>query len=195
MVELTDFQRGNRFLVAGAYPQAIEAFQRHEKCPAEAAQAYAAVGECCLRSNILTEPIPVVPGVELVSQGDRRSAEAWFRRALACDANNVRALWGLAELLPEKSSERLDLLERSVAVQPGILNLVALGDYCRTHLKDLQRAYALYCQAQQHAPRARTAYDRLKDICRRLGRGGEAKEWGQRWKETNERRRRVDGQG
>lgn len=193
---MTDFQEANRHLVAKDYSRAIQLFLRHAKdCPSEAAQAYSGAAECCLRSNVIDVPVPVAPGITLVSQGDCRAAEHYFRLALQADHKNAKALWGLAELLPESSEERRELLERSAAAQPGTINLLALGDYCRSNLKNLERAYELYRQAQQHAPRDQTAYLRLNDICRRMGRSEEANEWSERWQETKSRKRRVDGKG
>src|SRR5688500_4967115 len=114
---MTDFQEANRSLVAMDYGRAVELFLRHaESCPAEATRAYAAAAECCLRSNPVERPIPVAGGVTLVSQGNRQDAEKYFRLALQADSHNARALWGLAELLPDGSAERRELLERSVAV-------------------------------------------------------------------------------
>ncbi len=191
---MTDFQEANRCLVAMDYPRALHLYLRHaEVCPTEAALAYAGAAECCLRSNIIQAPISVALGIALVSQGDRKSGEHYFRLALRVDPKNVRSLWGLSQLLPDSSEERRELLERSVAVLPGTLNLVALGDYYRSRVRDLDRAYALYQQAQEHAPRDRTAYLRLNDICRRLGRLDEAKQWTLRWQEAKSRKRRVDG--
>ena len=191
---MTDFQQANRCLVAKDYEQAIRLFLRHAKnIPSEAGQAYAGAAECCLRSNVIKVPVPVAPGIELVSQGDMRGAEHYFRLALQSDSKNARALWGLSELLPESSDERRELLERSVAANPGTLNLVALGDHYRSIAKDLDRAYSMYKQAQDHSPRDQTAYLRLSDICRRVGRSEEAKEWARRWQEAYSRKRRVDG--
>src|SRR5581483_11278368 len=116
---MTNYQHANRCLVAKDYPKAIEFFLRHAReCPAEAAHAYAGVAECYLNTNTLQRPVSTAPGVTLVFQGDRGSAEYYFRLALAADPNNARALWGLAGLLPESSEERRELLERSVAVLP-----------------------------------------------------------------------------
>jgi len=193
---MTDFQQANRCLVAKDYEQAIRLFLRHAaNCPSEAAQAYAGAAECCGRSNVIKAPISAAPGIVLVSQGDRQGAEYYFRLALQADSKNSKALWGLSELLPESSEERRGLLERSVEEQPGTLNLVALGDYYRSTAKDLGRAYSLYKQAQEHSPRDQTAYLRLSELCRRMGRAEEAKEWTHRWREAYSRKRRVDGKG
>src|SRR5262245_12527595 len=191
---MTDFQQANRCLVAKDYEQALRLFLSHAtNFPNEAGQSYVGAAECCLRSNVIAVPVPVAPGIALVSQGDRRAAEYYFRLALQADPKNAKALWGLSELLSQSSDERRELLERSVAGQPGTLNLVALGDYYRSTVKDLERAYALYKQAQEHSPRDQTAYLRLNDICRRMGRPEEAKEWTRRWQEAYSRKRRVDG--
>ena len=193
---MTDFQQANCLMVATDYAKAIELFVRHAwNNPAEAAQAYAGAAECCLRSNIIQQPRPVAHGVTLVSQGDQDGAERYFRLALQADPNNLKSLWGLAQLLPDASEERRALLEQCVEMQAGTLNLIALGDYYRTHCKDYERAYAMYGRAQQHAPRDQTAYLRLNDICRRLGRPDEAKEWSRRWQQAKQSKRRVDGRG
>jgi tetratricopeptide (TPR) repeat protein len=193
---MTDFQQANRCMVAKEYQRAIELFLRHaEVCPAEAAQAFAGVAECFLQTNTIQKPVQTVPGISLVFQGDRQGAEKYFRLALQADPNNPRALWGLARLLSEKSVERRELLERSVTVLPGTLNLLALGDTYRSQFGDFQRAYDVYKRAQEHAPRDKSAYMRLNDICRRMGRHEEAAEWSRRWQEAKQQTRRRDGKG
>lgn len=192
---LTDFQRANRAKVVKNYERAIKLYVRHaKKHPADAARAYVGAAECCLHSNILSSPIAVAPGVELVSEGDRNGAQRYFHLALEADSKNPRALWGLAALLPDESAERRRLLETLVAVQPDTLCLVALGDYYRSHVGDNERAYKLYKQAQEHSPRDQTAYLRLADVCRQMARPGEAAEWEKRWQQADERRRRRGGE-
>lgn len=193
---MTYFQEANRCFVNREYARALELFLRHvEQCPSEAAKAYAGAAECCRHTNVLEAPIAVAPGVTMLKRGDLRNAERYFRLALQADPKNLKALLGLARLLPKSSEERLEVLERSVAVRPGPVNLLDLGDYYRSQLKNLERAYSLYRQAQEHSPLDKTAYMRLNDICRRMGRVDEAKEWSQRWREAYARKPRVDGKG
>jgi tetratricopeptide (TPR) repeat protein len=193
---MTDFEKANRCLVAKDYARAVQLFLRHaEKHPEEAARAYAGAAKGCLLSNLLQAPVPAASGVALVFQGDRKNAEHYFRLALRADPTNIESLWGLSQLVPESSTERRDLLERCVELQAGTLNLVALGDYYRSQMGDLERAYAVYKQAQAHAPRDHTAYLRLNDICRRMGRPDEAKEWSRRWQDAKSLKRRVEGKG
>lgn len=191
---MTDFQQANRCFVERNYEKAIRLCLRHAaNVPNEAGKAYVGIAECCLRSNVINDPVSVAPGIMLVSQGDLRGAEYYFRLALQADPENARALSGLSELLPDSCDERLELLERSVRVLPTTLNLVALGDYYRSQLRDFEHAHSLYKQAQEHAPRDQMAYSRLSNLCRRMGRPEEAKEWTQRWQEAYTRKRRVDG--
>jgi len=190
----SDLQEGNRFLVAKDYERAVEYFLRHAQMHSqERATAYVQVAECFRRSNIIAEPQPVAPGVTLVSAGDRPSAEYYYRLALQSEPNHFSALRGLAEVLPEGSDERLSVLERAAALQANSLVLVALGDFYRSHRKDFTRAYESYRRAQEQSPRDETAYRRLNDICRRLGRPEEATEWSERWKEAKATKKRVDG--
>ena len=191
--ELTDLQKGNQFLVAKDYAAAIECFFRHaHNFHEDAPKAYTKIAGCYLRTNTLPEPKEFAPGITLVSQGDRRSAEYYYRLALQHDPDYFAALKGLADTLSEKSEERCELLERAVAKQPGALILVDLGDFYRTYRKDFHRAYELYRQAQEHAPKDKTAYQRLSNMCRRLGRPDEAKQWAEKWREMSKRKWRFD---
>jgi tetratricopeptide (TPR) repeat protein len=190
----TDFQKGNLLLAAGDYKEAIECFLRHaETNPQERAKAYVQVAKCFRQTNILTEPKPVGPGVTLIKKGDWVSAERYYRLALLSEPNHFQALRGLAEILPAGSDERLQILEQAAARQPNYMVLICLGDFYRTHRKDFSRAYDIYRRAQEQNPRDKDAYLRLNDICRRLGRAEEAKEWSERWKQVNTMRKRVDG--
>src|SRR5262245_47628035 len=191
---LTDLQQGNRYLVAKDYERAVECFLRHARAhPEEQAIAYVQVAECFRRSNIVTKPMPVAIGVTLVSEGDRPSAEYYYRLALRAEPEHFGALLGLAEILPEGADERLSLLERAAVLQPNYLVLIALGDFLRTHRKDFSRAYETYRRAQEQSPRDETAYRRLNAICSRLGRTEEAAEWSDRWKQGKATKKRVDG--
>jgi tetratricopeptide (TPR) repeat protein len=113
--------------------------------------------------------------------------------ALESEPDHFGALRGLAEVLPENAGERLSILERAAALQPNYLVLVALGDFYRSHRKDFSRAYETYRRAQEQSPRDETAYRRLNDICRRLGRPDEAAEWNKRWREAKATKKRVNG--
>ncbi|MCC9645026.1 hypothetical protein LOC71_22340 [Rhodopirellula sp. JC740] len=189
---MNEFQIGNRCFVTKDYETAVVHFLRHAKSrPSDAADAYASVAECYRRCNSLTEPEELLNGFTLVSKGDLKSAESYYRLALKHDPSNIKSIRGLVDILPEKSEERLALLESAVELQPGTLVLIDLGDFYRTHRKDYQRAYELYCKAQNHAPRDETAYRRLNDICRRLERPEEAKDWSERWKEAKKSKRNV----
>jgi tetratricopeptide (TPR) repeat protein len=191
---LTDLQQGNRCLVRKDYESAVEHFLRHAQSqPEERATAYVQVAECFLRSNTIAQPKAVAPGVTLVSAGDQRSAEYYYRLALQADPDHFGALRGLARVLPDAAVERLSVLERAVSLQPNCLILIDLGDFYRTHRKDFPLAYDTYRRAQEQSPRDKTAYQRLNDVCRRLGRVDEAAEWSARWKQAQPLKRRVDG--
>jgi tetratricopeptide (TPR) repeat protein len=191
---LTDLQQGNRHLVAKNYESAVECFLRHARVhPQEQAIAYVQVAECFRRSNTITRPISVVPGVTLVSEGDRPSAEYYYRLALQSEPDHFAALRGLAEVLPDGADERLAVLERAAVLQSNGLVLIALGDFYRSHRKDFSRAYEMYRRAREQSPRDETAYRRLGDICRRLGRPDEAAEWSERWRQAKATKKRLDG--
>jgi len=184
---MTDFQRGNRLYAEKRYKEAVEAFVRHARdYPAEAASAFANAAKCCVHINVLPAPSVVARGVTLISQGDRQSEERYYRAALEADGQHSQSLRGLAFVLPDKSPERLSLLERAAALRADILVLISLGDYYRSVLKDLQKARETYRRAQEAHPNDQTAYLRLNDICRRLGLPDEAKAWSQRWRERRE---------
>ena len=188
---MTDFQNANRCLAAKDYSRAIQLFLRHAKNnPADAADAYAGVATCYLRSNVIQKPIPINPELSLVAQGDRQNAERYFRLALQADSANVKALWGLADILPESSEERRELLECALAKQPGSPKiLLSLADYYRSQVKDFDLAYSMYRRLQEAQPRDQTSYLRLNDICRKLGRPEEANEWSRQWKEFTLKRK------
>jgi len=184
-IPMNEMQLGNRCFVAKDYENAVSHFRRHaETIPSEAADAYAAIAECYRRTNVLRSPVEATKGVTLVSQGDLTSAEYYYRLALKADPRNIKSLRGLADILPEKSVERIEFLELAVQLQPGTVILIELGDFYRTNRKDYNRAYETYRRAQEHAPRDETAYRRLMDICRKLGKPGEANEWSERWKQA-----------
>jgi tetratricopeptide (TPR) repeat protein len=192
--QLTDLQHGNRCLVDKDYVRAVECFLRHaETHPEDRAVAYVQVAECFRRGNSLPQPVPFANGITLVSPGDRRFAEYYYRLALQPAPDHFSALRGLADVLPENTEERLTILERAATLQPNSLVLVALGDCYRSQRKDFARAYETYRRAQEHSPKDETAYRRLNDICRRLGKPEEAAEWSARWRQAKATKKRVDG--
>ena len=144
-------------------------------------------------SNVLSEPVSVQPGIQLVSEGDRVGAERHYRLALEKDADYSPALLGLAELLQPQSEERLTLLKRAADVSPTYLGLIELGDFYRSVRKEPELAHATYLQALQRRPKDGTAYKKLQDLCSRMGRNDEAKEWSRKWKEVYARKVSVSG--
>lgn len=190
---LTKLQLGNQKLAAGDYVRAIELYRAHaEEAPEQAATSFAKIAECYKRSNRIDHPKQVAQGITLVSEGDLASAEHYYRLALQEDANQFASLKGLAEVLPKDSPERLQCLERAVELQPDTLMLIELGDLYRD-AKDFSRAYETYRKAQAHKPKEQTAYLRLEEICRELGRLDEAREWADRWRIACSMRRKVGG--
>jgi tetratricopeptide (TPR) repeat protein len=80
-------------------------------------------------------------------------------------------------MLDRNSTERLALLERARPIRPNFFTLLELGD-CYRDAGDAQRAHDCYREAAATSPaHAVTAYRRLDELCRRLGRPAEAKEW------------------
>jgi len=88
---MTDFQLGNRCLVAKDYARAIEHFVRHAAwVPAEAGKAHAAAAECNLRSNVISTPVIVARGVKLVSQRDLRGGHGTASETRRSQSNACR---------------------------------------------------------------------------------------------------------
>lgn len=179
MESLTHFQHGNRLLVRRDYAGAIREFEAHaQNVPAEKARAFAQIAECYLRSNVLEHPKGVAPGVALIAAGDGVRAKEYFERALAADPDCISALVALAKILPEKAPGRRELLEHAVSAQPTYLALLALGDYYRSIDRDFAKACEVYAAAQRIMPGNKDAYQKLVDVCKKLGDSeGEA-----RWK-------------
>jgi tetratricopeptide (TPR) repeat protein len=190
---VTKLQQANRAFVQKEYATAISlALEHAHDAPEDAADAYVTVAQAYERGPA-TLPVPAdIPGpFTLVSRPDRQNAEYYYRLALSVNESHIGALRRIVDYLPDKSDERRTLLERAVEIQPGTITLIDLGDHYRSVQKDFERAYSLYCQAQQFAPKDQTAYLRLNDICRRLDRPDEAKEWSQKWKDIKDTRRVV----
>jgi tetratricopeptide (TPR) repeat protein len=186
---LTPFQKGNRLFARGRYEEALRQFVKHaEMHPAEAAHALANAGKCCGYLNVVKKPRPVAPGVTLVAEGDVAGAERFYRAALEADPQHFPALSGLAGTLSVRSPERLRTLERAAALREDALVLLQLGDYYRSVLKDVDKAHAVYVRLVNAHPRDKTGYLRLNDLCRRMGRPDEAKEWSARWQKAKKTR-------
>ncbi len=179
-------------MIAKRYEAAIKSFLRHaRKHPNDKPKAYAKIAECYLRSNRLKFPDIIAEGIMLISQGDSRSAEYYYRLALKNNPKHFSSLRGLAEILPNDSTERCLFMEEALTVQLDTCLLIDLGDYYRSVCNDYDHAYGLYAKAQTHAPKDKTAYLRLNDLCQRMGRNDEAKEWSRRWQEASIRKRRF----
>jgi tetratricopeptide (TPR) repeat protein len=114
-------------------------------------------------------------------------AERFFRRALEANPDYFPALDRLSQVLPERSSERLEVLQRAAAIQDNQLLLLRLGDYYRTVLREHDIAYETYRRIQCIWPRDKTAYLRLIDLCRRMGRLEESKVWSAKWQANKDR--------
>ncbi len=90
-----------------------------------------------------------------------------------------------AAVLPQRSDERPDLLERALPVRTDLLCLLELGDFCQTVRKAYDRDHDLYVQAVEHEPRDKSACLKLIDLCNRMSRADEAKEWSRRLKQRS----------
>ncbi len=188
----TPLQQGNELFVRKHYEEALAAFLRHASdMPSEAADAYSRAAKTCLSMNRLEGPQEVEPGVRLVFEGNRQGAEQFYRKALEHDPKHYESLLGLGTILPKNSEERLQFMEMAVAIQPHYLTLIEIGDYYRSVRCDLAMAYEHYKRAQECRPRDKTVYQKLSDVCRRLGRTEEAGNWTAMWREVDKTRKKV----
>jgi len=182
-------QLGEHLLAEGKVREALGAFLRHAgEHPAEAADAYCRAAKCCLHVKHRDLPREVFHGVAIAVESSRDAAENLFRKALAHKPRHFESLLGLADVLPPRSPERLHVLERAANLQPHYPTLLAIGDFYRDVLAEMVRAYEYYQKAQQQAPRDKAAYQRLGDLCRRLGRESDAQHWQHAWNEVAGRR-------
>jgi tetratricopeptide (TPR) repeat protein len=189
--ELNDFQRGNVALVERRFEEAIASFLKHvSKHPQESADAFAKVAECYMRSNVLVPSSSVPEEFTLVSKGNTRMAEYYYRRALKENPAHIASLKTLAAILPEGSEERLEVIEKLLKVQPDYLLTLELGHWHFKKANDPERAYKWYLEAQKLCPKDREAYDCLQMVCRSLGRMDESAEWKKRWEDIYKRKRR-----
>jgi tetratricopeptide (TPR) repeat protein len=167
--EPSAFQRGNRLFVRQDYAGAIREYEAHAAAvPADRAKALAQIALCYLNTNTAERPKTPTPWPTLLFEADKANARKYFELALAADGDCMRALCGLADLLPESAPERRPLLERAAAVQPTYPNLIALGDYYCSVDRDFAKAYATYAVAQLHSPREPEVYEKLVEMSKRL---------------------------
>ena len=191
---MSKFQDANRQLVAGNVHDAIRLYVAHgAECPSDAAKAYTKAAQAALRSNIISQPVELENGVTLVSQGDLRGAEVFFRRALGANDKYVPALLGLARLVEDRV-EKIVLLEKALSFRPDLLAFLELGE-CYCAAGEMDKAYAAFKRAQEHNPLDRGGYDGLQKVCRALGRDDEAREWAAAWSAAYARKPRLDGHG
>jgi tetratricopeptide (TPR) repeat protein len=147
----TRLEQGNRFLLQKRYEKALEEFLAHAgEVPSEAPRALVQAAECLRRTNTLAAPLPVEPGVTLVSQGDTAGAEAMYRRALAIDPAYFPALRGLAQVLPEGPVLRA-ALDTAVGIKLDPQLVEQLGELYETEGL-LTEARDLYSRALQASP-------------------------------------------
>ena len=142
---MTKLQQANRAFVHKDYATAISlAIEHAHDAPEDAADAYVTVAQAYERGPATLPPPADLPGqFTLVSRPDRQKAEYFYRLALWVNNSHIGALRRIVDYLPEKSDERRSLLERAVAIQPGTITLIHLGDYYRSVQKDFERAYSL----------------------------------------------------
>ena len=192
---LSDLQAANKALVEKRFAEAISLYERHAAAhPGDAPRCFTKIAEAYRRTNIVKEPVELEPGVKLIFDPDRLSAERSLRRALEINPDYFPALQMLSEVLPEDAEERVDLLERALAIRIDLKTLLHLAK-CYVDRQMPQRAYELYLRAREHNPLDGTAYEGLLTICRGLGNEDEARQWEERWKEAYARKPRVDGKG
>lgn len=153
--EMTQFQLGNRLLVKKEYEQALKCFLAHAAdVLEEAPRAYVQAAECLRRTNTLTAPIEVEPGVTLISAADFLGAEALYRKALSIDPCYFPALRGLAQVLEAGSPEQRAVLEAAVGVRSDPLLVDMLGRQYESASRWAD-AVALYRRALEHLPNDR----------------------------------------
>jgi tetratricopeptide (TPR) repeat protein len=160
----TRLQQGNRFLVQKRYAEAVEEFLAHAReVPGDAPRAFVRAAECLRRTNTLTAPIQVEPGVTLVSEGDSAGAEALYRKALAVDPAYFPALRGLAQVLPEGPAHRA-VLEAAVGIRPDSLLVQQLGEIYENEglLGEARDLYSRALHASPNDRHAREALERVK---------------------------------
>ena len=165
---LTHLQIGNRHMVRKEYEQALREFLTHAReLPAEAPRAYVQAAECLTRTNTLTAPVEVEPGIKLIFAGDRVGAAQLYRKALAIDPRYFPALRGLAQVLDEGSAEQVRVLEEAVGLRRDPLLVEILGGIYEKR-GSLSEAAALYQSALADRPNDRYASEALGRVQRSM---------------------------
>jgi tetratricopeptide (TPR) repeat protein len=164
---MTRLRQGNRLLVQKRYAEAVEEFLAHARdVPSEAPRALVQAAEALRRTNTLPAPVPVEPGVTLISEGDTAGAEAMYRRALAIDPMYFPALRGLAQVLPDGPALR-SILEAAVGIRLDPLLVEQLASVYE-HEGLLGEARDLYSRALEARPNDRHVKAALDRITQRL---------------------------
>jgi len=165
---VSSLQLGNQLLVEKRYAEALRLFLAHAtEVPAEAPRAFVQAAECLRRTNTLSKPVPVEPGVTLVHQGDDAGAEAMYRRALAIDPQYFPALRGLAQVVPDGSDEERRVLEIAVALRLDPLLVQQLGEAYEREGR-FGEARELYSRAFQANPSDRSLSRLLERVAERM---------------------------
>lgn len=193
--DLTEYQRGNRHFVAKQYSEASRAFAAHAAAhPEAAADCFERMAACALAANVVAAPRPTeVAGIQLVSQGNVELAEHCLRRALEADPKHFAALLALSDLPGVSPSERAQLLERAMEIQPNYLALLDLGDDYRSRQKDPARAAALYIKAHKVNPRDVAACTKLADLYHRSGDLDQARRWSDEAAALRKKKKKTKG--
>ena len=147
---ISDFQFGNELIASKQCKQAINSFLKHiDKHPEDAAKCYERIAECYLR----------------ISRKNTEIAEEYYRKAIKINPKLFKAVFGLTEILPECSDERLNLMEIAINIQANFVLLLKLGDFYRSCKKDYTKAYNFYEKAWQIYPKDRSSYQKIWTLC------------------------------
>lgn len=190
--EHNEFQQGNVALVKGRFEDAIASFLKHaSKYPHERADTFAKIAECYKRTNIAVPGSSVTDEFTLVSKGNTRMAEYYYRCALKENPAHAPSLKGITAILPEGSEERLKIIEKLFQVQPDYLLTLELVHWNFKKANNPEQAYKWYLEAQKLKPRDREVYDCLQAVCRCLGKTDETTQWKRQWQDIYKQKRRL----